>query len=178
MKKKILMSLGVAVIIVASITFGAYAASGIKLWINGNEIKTDVQIVDGSSYVPLRVVSDELGAEILWDGKKRTITISGKVPQLPVDGVYKADSLAFYDVQVEDGSFGWKISTEVKNIGTKEIQGSNFTAVFYGEDGKRIGTAMGNVSNIGVSDVKTSSLITSDDLSGWATIKFQIDLSY
>jgi hypothetical protein len=79
MKKKLFITLGLTAIIATSIAIGAYAASDIKLFINGKLINADLQIVDGSSYVPLRVVSESLGADVKWDGDKREISISGKV---------------------------------------------------------------------------------------------------
>ncbi|CAH1230632.1 hypothetical protein PAECIP111891_06704 [Paenibacillus allorhizoplanae] len=78
MKKKLLIALGLSGIIAASVAVGAYAASDIKLFINGKLINADLQIVDGSSYVPLRVVSESLGADVKWDGDKREISISAK----------------------------------------------------------------------------------------------------
>lgn len=76
MKKKILIALGAAGVIAASITFGAYAASDIKLLINGKTIDADVQVIDGTSYVPLRVVSESLGAQVNWDGDTRSVSIT------------------------------------------------------------------------------------------------------
>jgi hypothetical protein len=78
MKKKILLSLALIIIIMASIVFGAYAASDVKLFINGKLIKTDIVNVKGSNYVPLRVVSESLGADAKWDSVARTITITSK----------------------------------------------------------------------------------------------------
>jgi hypothetical protein len=78
LKKKLFIALGLTGIIAASVAVGAYAASDIKLFINGKLINADLQIVDGSSYVPLRVVSESLGADVKWDGDKREISISAK----------------------------------------------------------------------------------------------------
>jgi hypothetical protein len=76
MKKKVVLSLALVIIIMASIALGAYAASDIKLFINGKQIKTDIVNVNGSNYVPLRVVSESLGADVKWDSVTRTITIT------------------------------------------------------------------------------------------------------
>lgn len=176
MKKKLFIALGLAGVIALSISLGVYAASDIKLWINGKAINADIQIVNGSSYVPLRVVSESLGADIKWDGVARTITVVGKVEPLPVDGVYKANDLTFFDVKAENGTYGWDVEAEVKNIGKKNDLTSIFKAVFYGADGKRISTASGSVSGLDVSTTKTVKFITSDDLTGYTTIKFQIDM--
>ncbi|MBD0381270.1 stalk domain-containing protein [Paenibacillus sedimenti] len=71
---------------VLSLTFaaGVYAASSdIKLFINGKQINTDLQVVDGSSYVPLRVVSESLGADVKWDEAARSISINSKSNSTP-----------------------------------------------------------------------------------------------
>jgi hypothetical protein len=78
LKKKVLVSTGITAIVAAAFSIGVYAASDIKLIINGKQATADVQIIDGSSYVPLRVVSEMLGANVKWDGDTRTITIAGK----------------------------------------------------------------------------------------------------
>lgn len=82
MKKKLLIALGLTGVIAASVAVGAYAATDIKLFINGKIINADLQIVDGSSYVPLRVVSESLGANVKWDENKREIIITGQIGQV------------------------------------------------------------------------------------------------
>jgi hypothetical protein len=82
LKKKIIIALSFVFVIIVSIAVGAYAASDIKLFINGKQINADLQIVDGSSYVPLRVVSESLGADVKWDDNARTISITSS--SLPV----------------------------------------------------------------------------------------------
>jgi hypothetical protein len=76
MKKKIFIGLGLAGVIAISISIGVYAATDIKLFINGKAINTDLQIVNGSSYVPLRVVTESLGGKVVWDSVTRTISIT------------------------------------------------------------------------------------------------------
>ncbi|WP_102346601.1 copper amine oxidase N-terminal domain-containing protein [Bacillus sp. Marseille-P3661] len=45
--------------------------------INGQQLKIDVpaKIIDGRTLVPLRFVSESLGAKVNWDSKSRIITI-------------------------------------------------------------------------------------------------------
>lgn len=80
MKKKLFVALGLIGLITLSISIGVYAASDIKLLINGKVINADIQVVNGSSYVPLRVVSESLGGVVKWDGDARTISITSVVP--------------------------------------------------------------------------------------------------
>ncbi|MCZ8518384.1 MULTISPECIES: copper amine oxidase N-terminal domain-containing protein [Paenibacillus] len=76
--KKLTVSLAFAATALVSAAVGAYAASDIKLIVNGKQSSTAVEIIDGSSYVPLRSVAEMLGADVKWDGDARTITIAGK----------------------------------------------------------------------------------------------------
>jgi hypothetical protein len=57
---------------------GVYAASDIRLFINGKQSNADIQVVNGSSYVPLRVVSEALGADVEWDENNRSLHIKKK----------------------------------------------------------------------------------------------------
>ncbi|WP_171689988.1 stalk domain-containing protein [Paenibacillus germinis] len=79
MKKKLLIALGLTGIIATSLAVGAYAASDIKLFVNGKKTTASIEIIDGSSYVPLRVVAEALGQEVKWDENKREIHIGKEV---------------------------------------------------------------------------------------------------
>lgn len=52
-------------------------------YVNGKLVELDVPatIINGSTFVPTRFVSESLGANVLWDGENRkaTITLDGKV---------------------------------------------------------------------------------------------------
>jgi len=55
----------------------AYSASGIKLMVNGHLIQPEVppQIIDGSTMVPIRAVSEALGANVQWNEAEQTVTV-------------------------------------------------------------------------------------------------------
>jgi hypothetical protein len=99
MKRKILIAIGLVGLIALSISIGVYAASNIKLFINGKAINADIQVVNGSSYIPLRVVSESLGGKVVWDGDARTISIiSGSPSATPIpDPVQQTVSSARID---------------------------------------------------------------------------------
>lgn len=86
--KKIALISGIALVSIVSATVGAYAATDIKLIVNGKQSTADIQIIDGSSYVSLRAVAEMLGADVKWDDATRTITIAGKdyKPAAPTSG--------------------------------------------------------------------------------------------
>ena len=53
--------------------------SQIKLTINGKQIQSDVapQMINGRVFVPVRLVSENLGAKVDWDSVNNTVIISG-----------------------------------------------------------------------------------------------------
>ncbi|WP_085113690.1 copper amine oxidase N-terminal domain-containing protein [Thermoanaerobacterium sp. PSU-2] len=64
-------------IIVLFLFVNVYAVPYIKLVINGQQVSTDVppQIVNGTTLVPIRVISESLGAKVNWDGDTQTVTV-------------------------------------------------------------------------------------------------------
>ncbi|MEK8131404.1 copper amine oxidase N-terminal domain-containing protein [Paenibacillus filicis] len=83
MKKKLL-----AVTVLLMLFSGVATASSIngdykgypivKLVVNGNEISSEIPaiIIDGVTMVPLRVVSEKLGAKVSWSSKTYTVDIN------------------------------------------------------------------------------------------------------
>ncbi|HHY92449.1 MAG TPA: copper amine oxidase N-terminal domain-containing protein, partial [Firmicutes bacterium] len=72
--------LGVA-LLAALLTSGPARAAGspIKLVINDQVVQPDAPPVirNNRTLVPLRVISENLGAEVGWDNKTRTVTVAG-----------------------------------------------------------------------------------------------------
>jgi len=59
-----------------------FADNPIKLIINGKTINNaSPQIISNRTYVPLRVISEELGATVEWDGVNRVVRVNSKVEQ-------------------------------------------------------------------------------------------------
>lgn len=94
MKKKIF---GIAMLFVFSavLVASAYALTPIKIVFDGDELVSDVApiIESGRILVPLRVISEKLGAEVIWDAKSNTVRILTAKTELPgsqVAGLEKA----------------------------------------------------------------------------------------
>ncbi|MBQ7901406.1 MAG: N-acetylmuramoyl-L-alanine amidase [Clostridia bacterium] len=76
MKKTLFVFAFIFTFIISLIT--SFAASGIKLYINGSEIKCDVApaIVNGRTLVPARVVFENLNADVSWLASSRQVVIT------------------------------------------------------------------------------------------------------
>jgi hypothetical protein len=78
MKKKVLL---LTLTLLLAFAAGAMAATGIKVVVNGKTAKTDAKLINNTTYVPLRAVSEMLGAKVDWDNKTKTVNITnGQVP--------------------------------------------------------------------------------------------------
>jgi len=86
---RVVLASCLAIIMVLGLAVGAFGATGakklsaifrnIKLNVNGKVLQTSEEpfIINGRTYVPLRVVSEALGAWVDWNEKTSVITISG-----------------------------------------------------------------------------------------------------
>ncbi|MDD2498147.1 MAG: copper amine oxidase N-terminal domain-containing protein [Desulfitobacteriaceae bacterium] len=76
--KRHLNTIIIVAILFMVISAGVFASGQINLFINGKEVKSDVspKITNGRVLVPIRVISEELGAEVTWDDKKQTVQIN------------------------------------------------------------------------------------------------------
>ncbi len=75
--KKLFLGMILAVTMLLSVPFAAYAADEIKVFINGEKITFEVppkQNAEGTTLVPMRAIFEALGANVQWDGVKKTIT--------------------------------------------------------------------------------------------------------
>ncbi|MFD1957150.1 stalk domain-containing protein [Paenibacillus thailandensis] len=176
MKKKLLAAGLITATLGMSIGFGAFAASKLTLVVNGTVAKVDPVVINGTTYVPVRAAAELLGATVGYDQQTGTVTVTseGSTPT----SVFKAGDFVFTQFQAENGTFGWSATVDVTNNGDKAYGGVVFTAAFYDANNNRVGTATGSASDLEKGATKTAKMITSDDLTGWTTVKFQIDADY
>lgn len=78
MKKKLLsVLLVVALFFVLGMSAQLQAKiSDLRLYVNGSQINSDVVLINGKSYLPLRVVADAVGLEVVYDGTNRRIDLN------------------------------------------------------------------------------------------------------
>lgn len=75
-KKKLFVSAVATVVVAASMSVGAYAATTYNLFINGKKANSEIIVKNGTTYVPLRLVSESLGAKVSFDGKNINVNTS------------------------------------------------------------------------------------------------------
>ena len=71
MKKQIIA----ATALMLAISSTAYASDNINIFVNGNALNTGAFIMNDSTYIPLRAVSEALGSNVNWDGNTRSVYI-------------------------------------------------------------------------------------------------------
>ncbi|MDX2330422.1 hypothetical protein GOL43_33690, partial [Sinorhizobium medicae] len=79
MRKKITLSIVVLSVLMMSITFGVYAAVKHSLIINGKTINADIKVINGTTYVPLRVITENVESiDLKYDPSNKTITVNDR----------------------------------------------------------------------------------------------------
>ena len=76
MKKRICLAVSAALISSCCIGYSVFSLEKPNIFVNGNQIETDAFIQDGVTYVPLRAVSESLGADVAWNEETQEINIS------------------------------------------------------------------------------------------------------
>ncbi len=76
--KKLLSAIVVCILMATALSTVAFAQSPIKVDVNGKEINLGAHqpyVVNGNVMMPLRAVSEALGANVSWDGENKNITL-------------------------------------------------------------------------------------------------------
>ncbi|MNC05810.1 hypothetical protein D3C75_533040 [compost metagenome] len=159
--------------------YGANAMEEIRLMVNGKPSPTAVQLIDNVSYAPVRAVAEMLDAEVQWEESTRTVHVLSYAYSGEQNGVYKLDreNLSISKVTAAENEYGWNVTAEVRNLGEASVRTAGLTAVFYDSDGKRLGLATGTVYNLAQGQGKTVRFATTDELQGYAVIKFQSEFT-
>lgn len=177
MNKRIIGTLAGVSAMCAAFALGAHAASDIRLYVNGNVSPTAIELIDDTSYVPLRAVAEMLGAEVRWDDDTRSVHITSAHSNVQHDGVYEFDGFALSAVSITKDEYGWSITADIRNLGGTDYRTLGLTAAFYDRSGNRIGTATGTVYGLKQGQIKTVIFAAANDLTGYETVKFQADFT-
>ncbi|TYQ17699.1 UNVERIFIED_CONTAM: serine protease Do [Acetivibrio alkalicellulosi] len=57
-------------------SINTFSNSRIKIYVNGNEINEPVHLINDRTYLPVRAISEALGANVEWDDKNRVVNIN------------------------------------------------------------------------------------------------------
>ena len=92
MKKKVLCSILSGAFVLASLTPLYAATNDISVFINNSQVTFDTQpqIINDSTFVPMRKIFEELGASVEWNDSDKSIkaTKDSKVVTLYIDKTY------------------------------------------------------------------------------------------
>lgn len=77
-KKRLITAAIASLVLISTFSAGAYAATKIKLIVNGKTTSADIQEIKGTPYVSLKDVGNLLGANVKYDSKTKTATITSK----------------------------------------------------------------------------------------------------
>ena len=109
-------------VIVLMVTVSAFAASAIKIVINGKDANSSVPptMENGSVMVPLRFVSEQLGLDVKWDGQTKTAKINNKQEGI-IGSVILADEVVANEEE----------SLDLTGVNSKSYEIGNHEVLFY-----------------------------------------------
>ncbi|MBY9077427.1 copper amine oxidase N-terminal domain-containing protein [Paenibacillus sp. HN-1] len=117
-------------VLAAAFGTGAYAAAIVpKIVVNGNQVKTSLQpkIIDGSVFVPIRAISDGLGASIQWNNANKTVYVDS-------DPDFKMEDSSVEYVNKRNLAFRWIMAYDERDHkGVLAQVSPNFTTDIYNE---------------------------------------------
>jgi hypothetical protein len=137
----------VALLLVGAIATSASASDVIRIVVNGKNVSSDVppQITNGRVLVPLRALSEALGATANWDSDSQTVTVSQQSQAQVASSSLSTDKLIFYD-DVRNNLSLW----ETINNYIVELQG--YIGDYYysngNSDGQLIITDINGINNL------------------------------
>lgn len=132
MKKKvpILILLIVFIVLIKFIQIKVMASGEIKLNINGKNIDSSIApfIENGRTLVPIRIIGEELGAEVIWNEENRTVEIIKENNSI----LLRIDSRLVECIGKDKKYF-------LSDIGPKIVNGSTFVPIRLVSNGLGIG---------------------------------------
>jgi len=112
MKKKISVSALVVLLIVLSMTAGAYAATKMTLLVNGKTSNVEPVVIKGVTYIPVRAAAEMLGADVYYDSASKIVSITSKGGSTPVSSPQSASTSVSYKNKIsEPTTFDYSINS-------------------------------------------------------------------
>lgn len=120
------------------------------LIINGKEIISDVapMIIEDRTYVPLAIIAEATGADVLWDGDTRSVMIHEKIDYLNVfygSGSYKSYTALGESLnQIDQLSYAWsRVQIEAGQVTLNKTSVNN-NSMFIPEGHELVMTGQGS----------------------------------
>jgi len=76
MKKKLIVTTTIASLMLFSAAAGGYAATKMRLIVDGKTASVDPIVINNVTYVPLRAAGEMLGANVQYEARTNTVTVS------------------------------------------------------------------------------------------------------
>lgn len=132
-KKKVLIPGIVTVLLLSTVVFaGGYrrkidvAFNAVNIKVNGDPVKANNIVYKGTTYVPIRAVSEMLGKEVKWDQKTRTASIN----DIDENSISEEDAMNLV-VDVAEKKFN---QFSLMSNGTQKVNNKTFYVIRLFED--------------------------------------------
>ncbi|SDF73807.1 Copper amine oxidase N-terminal domain-containing protein [Fontibacillus panacisegetis] len=138
-KRKKLLLFGAAIALaLSSFAIGAAGAGRFQLIVNGKTATTEVKVINNTTYVPLRAVSEMLGAKVTYDSATGTITINSEgaavVPSTPPSqDTPTTNTKSSENSRLNPAEIGTTLSFAVKNIVSEYSGNVSISQVIRGD---------------------------------------------
>jgi hypothetical protein len=160
----------------------------VKLVIDGKEITPDVPaiIMDGRTLVPVRIISETLGADVDWDPNTYTVTITSsqaKESQKETakgedKGIAAGGGFYYKNVSFKSSYIGTEMIGEMSNFSGKDYSSVMFAVSVYDADEKLLATDYAIIANFPNGSTKSFTVLFIDDLPSTIKYKIQYELGY
>ncbi len=74
------------IILIFTLT-SSFASGDVSVYVDGKKLDTPAILIDGVTYVPLRAVSETMGAAVSWDGDTKSAIVNSPSPEKDITNV-------------------------------------------------------------------------------------------
>ncbi|MNW41414.1 hypothetical protein D3C74_185510 [compost metagenome] len=141
-RKKLLLSGAAIALALSSFAVGAAGAGRFQLIVNGKTATTEVKVINNTTYVPLRAVSEMLGAKVTFNSATGTITINSDgaavVPSTPPSQDTPTNPKSSENSRLNPAEIGTTLPFAVKNILDEYSGNVSISQVIRGDEAWRM----------------------------------------
>lgn len=158
--------------------------SDIKLLLNGNRVDEEVLIVEGTSYLPVKAISEALGLEVKWNKEERAIYLNEnygeneelkeRVQRLEAENRQLKERLGELDAEDSESSEASVVYPGEGIKHTNYYEGSSLNKFTYSYNKNEIKDNMGNA----YSSYTTMYIHNNSNDKGWNSLEFLLNEEY